>query len=184
MSEQVRATEELPVSRAKSEVIKEAKRIEEDALYSSKGHFAAAHGWSNFHLWVGIPTAVLSGVASVSAFSQFDSRGIAAGIIALSVAGLVALTTFTNPNERASAHLSAGNTYDALMNKTRIFWTIDCWLDASDMVLTAKLKEFSDQKDKLNNTCRQIPGWAYRTAKKSILAGEALHSIDSDAKDD
>jgi hypothetical protein len=177
----VPSTAELTVSRAKDEIIKEAKRIEEDALYSSKGHFAAAQVWSNFHLWVGLPTALLAGVAAVSALSQFDSRGIAAGIISIAVGGLTAVNTFMNPNERASIHLNAGNNYDALMNRTRIFWTIGCWLGESDDVLTSRLKDLSDEKDKLNKSCPQIPGWAYKAAKRGILAGEAVHSVDKEA---
>jgi len=174
------STAEVPVSRTKDEVIKEAKRIEEDALYSSKGHFVAAQVWSNFHLWVGVPTALFAGIAAVSAFSQFDNRGIAAGVISMAVGGLAALSTFINPNERASTHLSAGNEYDALMNKVRIFWTIDCWLGESEDVLTAKLKDLSNQKDRLNKSCPQIPKWAYRAAKRGILAGEAVHSVDKE----
>jgi hypothetical protein len=35
--------------------------------------------------------------------------------------------TFISPNEKAKLHLSAGgNSYDSLMNKIRIFWSIDC----------------------------------------------------------
>ena len=38
----------------KEKIIKEARRIEEDLLYSSKGHFYAAQFWSKFHLVVGV----------------------------------------------------------------------------------------------------------------------------------
>lgn len=57
------ATAETPVSKTKEEIIKESKRIEEGLLYSSKGHFAAAHFWNNFHLWIGIPMVLLSAIA-------------------------------------------------------------------------------------------------------------------------
>ena len=39
----------------KEKVIIEAKRIEEDSLYSAKGHFFAASWWNKFHIWIGIP---------------------------------------------------------------------------------------------------------------------------------
>jgi len=173
------STAELPVSQPKDEVIKEAKRIEEDTLYSSKGHFVAAQFWSNFHLWVGVPTALFAGIAAASAFSQFHNSGVVAGIISVAVGGLTALSTFINPNERAGTHLNAGNNYDALMNRARIFRTIDCWYE-SDEVLTSKLKDLSNEKDKLNRSCPQIPRWAYRAAKRGILAGEAVHSVDKE----
>jgi len=46
-------TEERPLTIVKEAIIKEAKRIEENCLYTSKGHFAVAQFWSNFHLWLG-----------------------------------------------------------------------------------------------------------------------------------
>ena len=123
------STSENLVSNTKEEIIKEAKRIEESTLYSAKGHFAAARFWTNFHLWIGLPTAVLAGIAAASALAQFDHSNIVAGILSIIVAGLSAVMTFLNPNEKANVHLSSGNNYDALQNKTRIFWTIDCWRD-------------------------------------------------------
>lgn len=172
------STAERSFSKTKDEIIKEAKRIEEGLLYSSKGHFAAAHFWSNFHLWVGIPVVVLSAVAGVSALSQFDYKHVVAGLISIAVAALSGVMTFLNPNEKASAHLNAGNNYDSLQNKIRIFWSIDCWREESEQVLTEKLKYFSEQKDKLNQSCPQIPRWAYKIAKKGINEGEGNYTVD------
>jgi hypothetical protein len=168
-------TSETSVSQAKDEIIKESKRIEEDTLFSSKGHFFAAGFWSNFHLWVGLPTAVLAAVASGVAW---DGYGAVAGAMAIAVAGLTAIATFTNPNDKANAHLVAGNNYDALRNRARIFWTIDCWQETSERVLTEKLKDMSEEKNKLNRSCPQIPGWAYRRARQGIEGGEAEHATD------
>ena len=77
-------TAERPVSKPKQQIIREAQRIEESLLYSSKGHFAASHLWSTFHLWIGIPMVILSGVAGASALSKFDAGGTVAGILSRS----------------------------------------------------------------------------------------------------
>jgi hypothetical protein len=172
-------TSERPVSNTKNEIINESKRIEECLLYSSKGHFAAAHFWRNFHLWIGIPIVLLSAIAGVASLSQFDPKHITAGILAIFVAGLSSIMTFLNPNERASNHLNAGNNYDALQNKIRIFWSIECWQQESEEVLTEKLKFISEQKDKLNHSCPQIPKFAYRIGKKGIKDGESDFEVDS-----
>lgn len=169
------ATAEVQVSRTKEEVVKEAKRIEEDTFHSSKGHFAAAQVWSHFHLFFGGPAAVLAAV--VGALAMTGQTTIAAAISVV-VAALTGISTFVNPNERASHHLQSGNDYDGLRNRARIFSTIDCWGSDSDAVLTLTLKELSDEKNKLNHACPQIPWWAYRMAKKGIAAGEGLHSVD------
>jgi len=171
-------TAEVPASRTRDEVIREAKRIEEALLYSSKGHFATSHFWASFHLWIGIPVVILSAAAGASAFSTFDHSHVVAGVIAIIVAVLSAIMTFLNPNEKRASHLTAGNHYDSLMNKVRIFWSIDCWYDQSEQVLTEKLKYFSEQKDRLNESCPQIPRFAYRQARKGIEGGEADYVVD------
>lgn len=79
----------------------------------NKGHFVTAEFWSGFHLWVGIPTAILAAVAATSAFASWE---IAAGVVSIVIAALSAVSTFLNPNEKAAAHLNAGNSYDALLS--------------------------------------------------------------------
>lgn len=170
-------TAEQPVSKAKLEIIKESQRIEESALYSAKGHFAAAHAWANFHLIIGIPIVILAAVAGCTFINNYS---LIAGILSLIVAVLSAVMTFLNPNERSSSHLNAGNSYDALQNETRIFRTIDCWREDSEQILTERLKNFSDQKGKLNQGSPQIPWWAYQIAKRSIKAGEGNFEVDKD----
>lgn len=172
MADTIQTTSEKVASKTKDEIIKEAKRIEEALLFSSRGHFIAANRWTNFHLIIGIPIVVISSIAGAAAFSTFDSSHVVAGVLSLLVAGLSAIATFLNPNDQASTHMNSGNSYDALMNKARIFWAIDCWRDESEEVLTERLKWLSEQKDELNRKCGQIPRWAYKKAKKGIEAGE------------
>jgi hypothetical protein len=171
-------TAETSVSKTKEEIIKEAKRIEEALLFSSKGHFAAAAFWSNFHLYIGIPMVLLSAIAGASALAQFDPNHLYAGVASIIVVALSGLLTYLNPNEKSAKHLTIGNDYDSLMNKIRIFWSIDCWSTESEQILTKRLKDFSEQKDKLNKECPQIPGWAYRTAKKGIVSGQGDYTAD------
>ena len=173
-------TAEVSISRSVEEIIKEAKRIEESTLFSAKGHFAAAEIWSRFHLGIGIPNAISAAVAGAIAFS-FSSNfwiHLTAGTLSIIAAGLAALLTFLNPNEKAAAHLNGGNNYDALNAKVRIFWTVECWAEKSSRILTQKLKDFADQKDKLNRTCPQIPSWACRRARRGIEAGEGSYNVD------
>ncbi len=170
-------TAEQPVSKAKLEIMKESKRIEESSLYSAKGHFAAAHTWANFHLIIGVPIVVLAAIAGSSFISN---NNVIAGVLSLIIAVLSAVMTFLNPNERSSSHLNAGNSYDTLQNEVRIFRTIDCWREDSEQILTERLKHYSDQKGKLNQSSPQIPWWAYQIAKRGIKAGEGSYEVDKD----
>lgn len=170
-------TAEHPVSKAKLEIMKESQRIEESSLYSAKGHFAAAHAWSNFHLIIGVPIVIL---AAIVGCSFVNNNSFMVGILSLIVVVLSAVMTFLNPNERSSSHLNAGNSYDALQNETRIFRTIDCWREDSEQILTERLKNFSSQKGKLNQGSPQIPWWAYQIAKRGVKAGEGSFEVDKD----
>lgn len=156
-------------------LISEAKRIEEDALYSSKGHYNCADMWRHIHYWIGIPTAILAGIASISAFSENTT---VAGYISALVAILTALGTFLDPNARQNNHKASGAAYGALKNKARSFYEIEVCLE-SDMV---KLKKQLDilflRRDELNSTSFPISAKAYKKAKKDIESGSNDYQID------
>src|SRR5689334_13047069 len=103
-------TGERPESKAHAEIIIEAKRLEETTLYSMKGHHCAARGWSRRHLWLGLPSVIISAIVGAAAFSQAAKDywwlGLIGGILSTAVSVLVGITTFLNPNDRENAHLS------------------------------------------------------------------------------
>ncbi len=173
-------TAEIAASKSVQEIVKEAKRLEESTLYSSKGHFVAAETWSQWHLYIGVPNTALAAVAGAMALSFTDHFWIRAlgGGLSILAAGLASLQTFLNPNEKAAAHLAAGNNYDALNGRIRIFWSVECWSGATERELTEKLKDFAEQKEKWNKSCPQIPSWAYAKAKANIAAGEGSYTVD------
>ena len=173
-------TGEVPASKTKQEIIKEAKRIEESALYSSKGHFVAAYVWSNVHLGVGLLMVIGTASAAALAMSPFDQRHITAAAVYVIVAVLSAILTFLNGNERAGCHLNAGNHYDSLTSRVRVFWTIECWEGDSEAELATKLQALASERDRLNLSTPQIPYWAYRIAKRQIAAGEASYQADKE----
>lgn len=162
----------------KEKIMKEARRVEEDSLYSAKGHFIAASFWSNFHLWMGVPTAVLAVIAGASAFLEFASHNIVAGILAIIVTALATVTIFLNPNEKANSHQNAGNRYNSLRNKSRIFCDIYCYGENPDQELVKVLEELVKHRDELNQNSPQIPRWAYEKATKGVEEGEASYKVD------
>jgi len=175
MAEEITTIQERVVSRSKHEVINEAKRLHENCLITSKSHFVEARFWENLHLWIGIPTVILAGVTGTLAFADVK---LLAGILAMVLVVLTSITTFLNPKEQGNSHLTAANNYDALMTKIRIFWSIDCWSEESDDLLTDRLRRFCEERDKLNRECPQPFRWSYRAAKKGIEEGEAEYFID------
>jgi len=162
----------------KEQIEKEAARIEEDSLYSGKGHFYAGQRWSNIHLCIGIPAAVLAAIAGVSALSEFQAHNTIAGVLSIIVAALTAVATFLNPNERAITHKDAGNKYNSLRNRARIFYSIELQSKQDINKLSEQLKLLDEQRSKLNEECPQIPKWAFNKAKSGIEDGEAIYKTD------
>ncbi|MDP8214176.1 MAG: SLATT domain-containing protein [Candidatus Euphemobacter frigidus] len=173
-------TEEKVASKSLEAIIKEAKRIEENGLYTSKGHFTSANYWSKFHLWVGIPTLVLATIAGTAALGQFDTKNIIAGVLSIIIVLFTAIATFLNPKEKASNHLTAGNHYDSLLTRARIFWTIECHGDKTEEILTEKLMYLSEEKDRLNRESPQVLKWAFKKARRDIEEGEASYKVDDE----
>jgi hypothetical protein len=157
-----------------SAVVKEAERIEEDALFSAKRHFNAAAIWNNTHLLLGLPTALIAGVSGISALSHHT---LIAGVLSLTVAGLTALTTFLNPSQRATNHHDFGNRYNALRNKTRILREIDVH-DSHPTELVKELKALNRERDELNQKAPQTPRLAFIRARAGIEEGEAQYKAD------
>lgn len=156
-------------------IAREARRIEEDCLYSAKAHFIAARTWTNVHLIIGIPSAVLAGGAGVSGF---NNQGQLAGVLGILAAALASVWTFLNPNESASTHQVAGARYNELRNRARLFREISVLADTADEELQTELKSLARRRDKLNESGPQIPAYAYRRAKRSISKGEADYAAD------
>lgn len=161
----------------KETIIVEAKRIEEDSLYSAKGHFCAGQSWAGANLWLGGLSAVFSAIAGASALSQFDHHNALAGILAIFVAGLTAIITFVNPNEKVTLHQKFGNNYNALRNDARIFYEIEVD-DIEEKRAIDIIKKLNDRRNKLNLESHQIPRWAFEKARRGIEEGEAEYKVD------
>lgn len=158
-------------------VIDEALRIEEDCEHSAKRHFNASGRWETYNLWLGIPTAILTAIASVSAFNEYPNF---AGYLALIASALTAVLTFLKPSERSQKHQTVGNQYLALRNKTRLFRTLSA--DNSEKAVST-LKEFSELRDELNQTPLKTIREDYEVAKKDIDEGRAKYQVDGEKND-
>jgi len=174
---EVSTSEERVISKSKDEIIREAKRLYENCLYTSKSHFIEARFWQNLHLWIGIPTVIMAGIAGTLAFAEFRTL---AGVLSMVIVVLTSITTFLNPKEQANSHRTAGNNYDSLMTKARMFWSIDCWREDSDVILTERLKDYSEERNRLNRECPQPFKWAFKKARKGIEEGEAEYFVDKE----
>ncbi|MEA2911086.1 MAG: hypothetical protein QOJ15_3167 [Bradyrhizobium sp.] len=178
----LQTTAEAAPTKTRTEVIVEAKRIEEAALFSSKRHFEAARLWSWYHWTLGIPLVLLAALsgAAPAAVDALDRVLPVSSFIPLALLVLSALSTFVDAQKRMAAHQAAGNAYDALLNEVRIFRSIDCVAEPTqDAVITDRLKNFSSRKDKQNEMSPSTPWPAYLLAKVGIWTGQASYAVDN-----
>ena len=153
----------------------ESRRLEEDCLFSAKGHFEAASSWSRAHYALGIPAAVF---AAISGGSAFTNHPILAGSLAILVAALASIITFLNPRERANAHHLAGVKYNGLRQQARVFRTVDLQTEPVTPEARQRLSELTDAHGALGLSSPQIPRRAFERARKGIEHGEAEYAVD------
>ena len=162
----------------KNKIIDELERIEEDCLYSSKGHYMAGQLWVNVNLWIGGIAALLAALAGASALSELSNSNALAAGLSIVAAALTAIMTFLEPSDKAAVHQKAGNQYNALRNESRIFREIEIEVIENE-IMTAELKRISSNKNTLNLESPQIPKWAFNKARKGIEEGEADYKVDN-----
>jgi hypothetical protein len=153
----------------------EASKIEEDVLYTAKGHFEAAYLWSRAHNCLGIPTAAIAGVSGISALRD---EPVVAAALAILASALVSVATFLNPSERAKAHHSAGVKYNTLKGRARRYRDVELLDPHRSHQLTSGLQELAQEKARLDESSPQPSQWARKRARKGIEAGEADYKVD------
>jgi hypothetical protein len=158
----------MPIESALNEELsKEAQRIEEDALFSAKGHYNAVGSW----LWLHRGLAVISGVASVIAGTAvLKEWGPTVAVSAAAASTIAAALLGTlKPGEEGLRHQRAGDRYLAIRNRARIFRLIDLVsaLPTEERLVTMA-KALSSELDDTRSSAPRIPGRAYERAKRDI----------------
>jgi hypothetical protein len=163
----------------RDEIEKEAKRIEEDALHSGKGHYNAASPWRFWHRMLGVIAAVGSALAGVVVLKEWSPILAASAAAVATIASVIVATL--KLNEEADRHHRAGDRYFSIKNKARILRNLELIQnEASDEKLVTAIKSMSSE---LNDARSGAPGIGrrfYKQAKKGLDAGE--HDYQADQK--
>ena len=102
------------MSDLKTNLYNELSRIEEDSLYSMKGHYNASERWRWWYNALGIINVICSVVAGITAFSEIE---IAIKIAAIITAIVTGLTTFLECSKKAESHKMSGNSFLKINNR-------------------------------------------------------------------
>jgi hypothetical protein len=159
----------------KEAVIKEAKRIEENCEYSSKGHYNTSDNWSKHNLTLGIPVAICAALTAL--IPEITIKNILAIITAI----LAALQTVLKPNEKSQTHKIAAAKYLELKNKTRRFREFDLQrLEVNE--LGEQIKIYGDMLDEYNSEYPSPSRKGYELAQSDINKGFAEYRVDKEDK--
>ena len=158
-----------------SALCREAERLEEDALYSSKGHFNAEDTWVRRNYWLGVPATTLGAIAGAALVKSQPELASAFTLLASLLTGLM---TFLKPNERAAMHRAAAGQFLALRNEARFFREVELLETDRLGELLERLKALSSARNELNQKSPSIPRRAFVAARKGIEEGEATHKVD------
>ena len=155
----------------------ELARIEEDCIHSGKAQFNAAERWGRYHLYLGLPSALLSAAAGAAFLKNY---GEIAGAMTMLAALLTALMTFLKPSERATSHKAAGDQYLALRNDARVFRNIRIEHVCDDQAAIDSLDEFTKRRHELNQASPPFSRSDFEKARSGVDEGEATHQIDKE----
>lgn len=154
---------------------KECQRIEEDATYSSKGHYNASSSWSKKHYWIGIPMVVFSTWAGVDIFTKNLEY---AGYLSLVVTTLASLQTFLKAYDKSIQHKNSADELNHLKNEVRRLRKIKIEI-LSEEKLMEELDVLAGKYSQIIRVSLSISNYAFRKAKKGIEEGQSKYLTDN-----
>lgn len=157
-------------------VAAELSRLEENARYSQQSQFEQSKIWRNTNLRLGIPAAVLAGVAGTTMLVSDEWRVFAA-IVSLLSAALATTTTTLSAERRSDRAATAANAYRDIQTEARQLLLIDLgrleYDDARD-----RLRNLTDRYAEISRGAEPVLRRAYVRAQKNLAAGGQSHAID------
>lgn len=163
------------MSAYRQEVIDELRRLEEDLLYTEKGHFMAANELSRLHLGLGI-AATLAAAASVATIVG-EASAVLSGTLALIASLASAVLTFVKPDQKVGQHLAAGRLLNDVRVRSRQCRALDLHADSglSRAEWRSKADEIRSAKAEVDQTAPSISDRRFAKAQEKIRSGDFTH---------
>lgn len=151
-----------------SMAIEELKQLQDDMLYTEKGHFAAAQAYGRTHLLLGLLATGASAISGATIISSLSKT--AAGLLALLAALAAGLVTFLKPDQTAQRHTAAGQQLGTLRVEARQIMRLDVsHTDPTDV--REKIRNIAARKSKIDATAPQVSDAAFKRARSKIKEG-------------
>lgn len=159
----------------KKDIVNEAKRVHEAAMWSSQSQFEQAKIWSNRNTFLGVPSTGLAAVAGLA-----DLFGnVWTGALAITASFLTAILTTLNYSKKIDQAHASANAYLALQQDARIFIEVDSKTGSIEELRELLAKLVARQQE--INTTAHIPSpKARKKAEKNINDGRQRYEVDAE----
>ena len=157
-------------------IITEAKRLEEDVLYSGKARFTMGNFWHYIHTGFGIVVIVGSILFGALSFANLNWP-IPINTLSLIVIIISMLQVFFNPFEQSRINKNIGDEYNRLKQEIRFFYNVEVY-DNDFNENKDKIRKFAKEKSSIDYKSSPILGWFYNRAKKSIEKEAHKHKVE------
>lgn len=156
------------------QIKKECRRIEEDAMHSSKGHYNDYEIWSKIHYAIGLPMVVFSAWTGLDIFTQNSGY---AGYLALIVTALASLQTFVKADDKSIQHKNSADELNNLKNEVRRLGEIKSEILPEEK-LAEELEIIAEKYSQIIKVSLPISNYAFKKAKKGIDEGQSQYLAD------
>lgn len=159
-------------TRAIDKIIKNARQIEEDILYTEKSNFIFANFWGYINSFLTILIIILSIVSATFIFKILN--GISYFLISIANLMIIFFSIFqyySNPSEKGIFSRGIARKYNRLRKEIEIFYTIEVYENSYEKNIEI-LKDFNKRKYSMDSQLPNIYGFIYKFAKRSIEKGE------------
>lgn len=165
---------------SRSQIRKEAERVEESAMYTSQTQFEYSKTWRSIDRWVGGTAAALAAVSAAGGLSEVLSAAWA-GLVALIAAltGAVA-TVLGAPKSKDRAH-STANALLALQQDARIFINVDL-AEMSIDDARDQLRTLVARQQELTATAEIPSKRAWKRGKQNVISGGQDYATDEEER--
>jgi hypothetical protein len=159
----------------RSAITTELERLEEDILFTEKGHFVAAEELKKAHMWLGLVATVSAAAAAATIVA--NKSPMISGSLALVAALASAMLTFVKPEEAAAQHLSAARTLGAIRVLARQHRKVDLHPDATEDQAAWRnyVAEIGAAKKEADAAAPSISDRRFEKARQKIAAGQFVH---------
>lgn len=167
----------------RASIRKNALRLKEDCLNSSKNNFVYAAALNKWRYVLGVISTVAAGLIVLTVSANIGSASLIVPFCSVVALMCSAIITSWNPGKNSEMHQRMGNEYATLQKKTQQFLDIEITDESiAESELRAILNKLNEELKILYKAYSHvvIPEWVHKKVQRKIASGEASYEFEDD----